>query len=156
MRSMQTSRQTSRNDHPPVRRTIRVPISRDEAFERFTSGMADWWPLDTHSVALRDVASVVVERHLGGRVFERTRSGTMHLWGTITLWDPPGRIAMTWHPGRAAETAQELTVTFTPLESGTQVDVIHSDWNRLGEKAAFVRSTYEQGWDPVLARFSER
>lgn len=54
----------------------------------------------------------------------------------------------------SARRAQEVHVTFTPEGGGTRVCPVHSGWERYGEGAAEMRGNYEQGWTPVLARFS--
>jgi hypothetical protein len=63
----------------PVRKSITVPWQPEAAFRRFTAGMADWWP----------GATCEIEGRVGGRVFETGPDGAEHLWGTVTLWEPP-------------------------------------------------------------------
>ena len=44
-----------------------------KAFELFTSRLADWWPLDTHSLGASEKkipATVIMEPHTGGRIYE--------------------------------------------------------------------------------------
>jgi uncharacterized protein YndB with AHSA1/START domain len=60
---------------------------------------------------------------------------------------------MTWHPGRAASTAQRLEVRFDEHDGGTRVTLVHSGWHALGADAAEVRQGYVAGWALV---FDER
>jgi uncharacterized protein YndB with AHSA1/START domain len=96
---------------------------------------------------------VVLEGQVGGRVYETHTDGSTSDWGRVTVWEPPGRISFTWHPGREADDGQLVEVTFTAEESGTRLELVHSGWERLGERGASVRDGYDDGWDMVLARF---
>lgn len=138
----------------PVRKSITVSWRPDAAFRRFTEGIAGWWPLATHSVSESADAACAIEGGIGGRIYETGADGAEHLWGTVTAWDPPRRLAFTWHPGRPADTGQEVEVTFRPEGDGTRVDLVHSGWERLGEKAAAMRADYDGGWDFVLGRYA--
>jgi len=41
-------------------------------------------------------------------------------WGTVSIWTPIEHIAIEWHPGRMLETAQLVSVHFTPSDGGTR------------------------------------
>jgi uncharacterized protein YndB with AHSA1/START domain len=95
----------------------------------------------------------VLEGRIGGRFFERQEDGTEAVWGTVTAWEPPLRLAFTWHPGRAESTAQEVEVRFTPVDGGTRVELEHRGWEKLGERAEEARNEYDSGWDFVLGHY---
>ena len=57
---------------------------------------------------------------------------------------------MTWHPGREADTAQEVEVRFTEASGGTLVELEHRGWASLGAQAAEMREGYVGGWEHVL------
>jgi uncharacterized protein YndB with AHSA1/START domain len=139
----------------PVEKSIVVPWAPSAAFRRFTEGIGEWWPLQTHSVSRSPDATAAVEGRVGGRLYETAPDGAEHLWGTVTTWDPPRRLAFTWHPGRDADTRQEVEITFRPEGDGTRVDLVHAGWERLGEKAAETREGYGPGWDFVLGLYAE-
>jgi uncharacterized protein YndB with AHSA1/START domain len=138
----------------PVRKTIRVGWDVDATFRRFTEGMSEWWPLATHSVGGERAVSVVLEGRVGGRVYETQRDGSSSDWGRVTVWEPPRRLSFTWHPGREADGAQLVEVTFTAEEGGTRLALVHSGWERLGARGASIREGYEEGWEMVLTRFA--
>ena len=140
-------------DELVLRKSLVVGCPVEHAFRVFTRRMNDWWPFEGHSI-FEEGATIVWEPHVGGRVYERSTGGEEGLWGTITAWDPPRSFAMTWHPGRGAETAQELAVTFTEGSNGTRVDLVHTGWERAGDAAARMAS-YETGWDTVLDVFAD-
>jgi uncharacterized protein YndB with AHSA1/START domain len=133
--------------------TIAAPV--EHAFRVFTEEIHTWWPLRTHAVDTEHSETVVLEGHEGGRLFERTPAGEEHLWGTVVLWEPPRRVGYSWHPGRGAETAQEVEVTFTRQGEGTRVDVRHWGWEKLGDRLDETIASYNDGWDLVLRRYVE-
>ena len=133
-----------------LRKAIEVTAAPDRAFRLFTEGMAGWWPVRTHSVGEDRAETVVFEPGLGGRIYERTLDGDEHVWGTVTAWEPPGRVVFTWHPGRGPDTEQDVEVRFEPSGTGTRVELVHTGWERLGDRAAAVRENYDGGWDIVL------
>ena len=142
-------------DELALRKSIVVRCSPEHAFRVFTEKMSDWWPFEGHSLFDDEGAAVVFEGQVGGHVYERSSSGEEGIWGTLIVWDPPRELAMTWHPGRGEETAQELTVRFTPAGDGTRVDVVHTGWERSGPDARERMAGYEKGWGAVLALFAE-
>ena len=135
----------------PVQKAVRVKGSAEAAFRLFTDGIGKWWPLATHSISEADAVTCVLEGRVGGRLFERDRAGREHLWGTITAWEPPRRVAYTWHLHRHADTAQQVEVRFSDAGGGmTLVELTHSGWEKLGERGKTVRESYNNGWDFVL------
>jgi uncharacterized protein YndB with AHSA1/START domain len=133
-----------------IRSSVVVPRSIDAAFQLYTDGIATWWPLRTHSIAEEGAATCVFEARVGGRIYERTTAGEEHAWGTVIVCEPPSRLVHTWHPGRSDATAQEVEVRFTTDGRGTRVDVVHTGWERYGERLAQAIESYENGWEYVL------
>jgi uncharacterized protein YndB with AHSA1/START domain len=147
------SQQTSET---AVRKTLNVRCSTEDAFRVFTEEVGTWWPFQkVHSVAEGDVETVILESGVGGRFYERTKNGDEHLWGTVLIWDPPHRLAYSWHPGRGEETSQQVEITFTSVGAGTRVELVHTGWERLGDRIAETIASYDTGWDTVLGRFAE-
>ncbi|HEY7471082.1 MAG TPA: SRPBCC family protein [Gemmatimonadota bacterium] len=138
----------------PVRKSITVPWTPEAAFRRFTAGIAEWWPLATHGVSESAEAGVAIEGRVGGRIVETGPDGAEHVWGTVTAWEPPRRVAFTWHPGRPADMRQDVSVAFHAADGGTRVELVHTGWEHLGEKAAKMRAGYNSGWDFVLGRYA--
>ena len=134
----------------PIQMSLLVPLSPQRAFDLFTSRIGEWWPLATHSVVANQGGTCTIEPFAGGRVYERADDGREHDWGRILLFEPPQRIAMTWHPGGGPET--ELEVRFTPADDGTLVELEHRGWEVFGDEAIAARSGYENGWPLVFTR----
>jgi hypothetical protein len=132
----------------PVRQTIEVAAAPAEAFRVWTEAIGQWWPLATHSVGRKDTITCALEGQGGGRIYETTRAGEEHLWGTITLWDPPHRLAHSWHPGRAPDDLTTIELTFGPITAGqTRLELVHDGWPA---GAAGRRADYDLGWAALL------
>ncbi|MEN8376415.1 MAG: SRPBCC domain-containing protein [Gemmatimonadota bacterium] len=141
-------------DLSPLVKTVRVPLGERETFDLFTSGIGAWWPLATHSVGLDRAVDCAFEPRVGGRLFETLSDGSEKPWGVVTEWRPPRRLTFSWHPGRDAETAQEVEVSFAPEPGGgTLVRLEHRGWDLLGDEAEAMRGNYDGGWDGVLDQF---
>jgi uncharacterized protein YndB with AHSA1/START domain len=112
--------------HEPIRQSVRVDCPIEDAFRLFAEGFAEWWPLASYSIAGEDAESCVIEPWVGGRVFERTRSGEEREWGSVTAWDPPVRLEFSWHGGQSVE------VDFQVEADGTRVTLIHTGWQQAG------------------------
>ncbi len=143
----------SKTETPPVESMVTVGWDPELAFQRFTEKIAEWWPLETHSMGQEKADTVIFETRKGGRVYERSIDGAETTWGTVLAWDPPHRFVMSWHPGREPSTAQELKIAFEPHKGGTQVAVTHTGWEKLGEEGATMQANYSQGWVFVLDRY---
>lgn len=136
----------------PLLKSVHVERTPSEAFEVFTAGIGRWWPLSAYSIRQEHAVTCVIEPRPGGAVYERDDAGERFPWGQVLVWEPPRRFAMTWHPGRPAETAQEVEVTFEAEGSGTRVRLEHRGWQKLGAGAEEARAGYGPGWDDVLGR----
>ena len=92
--------------------------------------------------------SVTFEPRPGGRIFERTPAGDEHDWGEVLEWDPPRRLAYRWHLRQDRADATRVEISFAPAAEGTAVTIVHSDWQRLGQ-----RERNERGWDGLLPHY---
>lgn len=135
-----------------LRKTASVKPPPEQAFELFTAHMAQWWPLETHSVGLADAKTVTIQPRVGGHIVETTARGDT-IWGTVLAWEPPHRLHFTWHPGTPPEEATEVEVTFTESGGGTTVELVHTGWDRRPD-GADARHNYDGGWDYVFGRFA--
>ena len=139
----------------PLVKNVVVGVSVESAFRRFTAGIGEWWPLDTHSLGQKDAADCLFEQRIGGRLFEIQNDGTECVWGTVLRWEPPNAVAVSWHPGKDASLAGRVEVEFEAVEEGTKVTLTHSGWERLGDEAVVTRAGYDTGWDVVLAQYRQ-
>jgi uncharacterized protein YndB with AHSA1/START domain len=137
-----------------VRKSITVSASPERAFEIFTEKIDTWWPLATHSLAGERAVTAVLEGREGGRMFERDADGNEGYWGTITAWEPPSRIVVSWNTGHEKPEPTEFEVRFLPDGEGTRVELEHRGWERRDDSVEVSRG-YDTGWDRVLAQYAE-
>ena len=135
---------------PPIRREILVDADPAVAFEVFTAGIGQWWPLEEHGVHGKGGAVAFED----GRLVERSADEEAAVWGTVTRWEPPTAVAFTWHPGRPAERASYVAVTFGAEGGQTLVRLEHTGWEAFDDPAA-ARAEYDHGWPLVLGRYQE-
>ena len=94
----------------------------------------------------------------GGAVtlVERSKSGEESIWAEVLAWEPPTRIAFTWHPGYPeGDPVTEVEVRFRAQDGCTIVELEHMGWERLGERAEETRANYADGWEDVLGQFEQ-
>jgi uncharacterized protein YndB with AHSA1/START domain len=138
----------------PISLSFEVECAPERAFSLWTTRLATWWPRD-HAVDAEGMADIVFEGRVGGRIYERAASGREHQWGTVTAWEPPARVAYTWHLHADVADATEVEVRFEPIGTGrTRVEIDHTGWERLGEPAVERRARNRQGWESVVPHFT--
>ncbi len=136
---------------PPLRRQVLVACDQTTAYRLFLGEIGSWWPLATHgcfgaggSLALTD-----------GRIVETGPAGEIAIWGTILTEDEPRTVSFTWHPGRDADAATRVTVTFTLTgdPDTTLVTLEHTGWEAYDDPDA-ARGEYAGGWVSVLGSYA--
>jgi uncharacterized protein YndB with AHSA1/START domain len=140
----------------PVDRSIVVAWDVEEAFRRFALDFGTWWPSKSHSVGGPRVRRVVFEPRVDGLIFEEHVDGRRFQWGQVTAWDPPGRLAFTFHPARDPSQAQDVEVTFAAEAGGTRVRLVSVGWEKLGVEAVKAQRAYSAGWGYLLEHWAGR
>ncbi len=138
------------SDVPALRREIMVAARPSLAFEVFVTRIGAWWPLAQLSVC---GAGSRVEFD-GDDIIETDPDGRRSVWGSVTSRRPGQALAFSWHPGRDADHASHVTVTFEPVGEHTLVRLVHDGWEAFAEPAA-ARAEYDSGWPMVLARYGD-
>jgi uncharacterized protein YndB with AHSA1/START domain len=134
----------------PVVRSVDVDAPVDKAFLVFTERIGEWWPLQAHGIFEDKAETCVLEGRVGGRLYERSVDGDEGQWGTVTAYEPPTRLVLSWHPNLDRPAPTEIEVTFTPLGEGTHVELVHRGWEVLGDVALEARDSYDGGWPETL------
>lgn len=137
----------------PITKTIEVPCPPELAFTVFTKDITTWWPLGVNSVSAMDgktAQAVKLELKEGGALTEIGHDGTNHHWGTVKVFKPGDHLQLAWHIGVPESQATMVDVRFIPTASGTQVELTHSGWEVLAEKANDMRAGYDGGWVGVF------
>ena len=137
----------------PLRLSFVVRCDVAHAFDVFTAKTSLWWP-QTHSVSQAPGLTVTFEPMVGGRILERTPDGDEFEWGTIVVWAPPARLSYSWHLRADSVEPSEVAITFTAVDpETTRVDIVHSGWERLGDRGQTGRDGNQKGWGGVLPHY---
>ena len=145
-----------------VRTSIVVAVPIDKAFEFFSSEMTSWWP-QTHHIGSAPMVAAFIEPRVGGRWYELGDDGSESLWGTVLDWDPPRRLALSWHldgdfrydPDDAR--SSRVDVRFYALAGGsTRVELEHSGLDAHGPTWMRLRGRISSGWPTLLESFGQR
>jgi uncharacterized protein YndB with AHSA1/START domain len=148
----------------PVRKSIVVNASAEDAFRVFTDGLDSWWPR-THHIGRSPLKRAIIEPFAGGRAYSEQVDGTECDWGHVLTWEPPSRLVLAWQithgwgfePDLAK--ASEVEIRFTPLPGGsTRVDLEHRHFERHGSGAAAMRTAVDapNGWSGLLQLFTQK
>jgi Activator of Hsp90 ATPase homolog 1-like protein len=137
-----------------VEKTIRVETDLVSAYEVFTEALGSWWPFEGFSISGSQTRTAILEAKVGGRIYEIDAAGAEHMWGTVVACDGPHSITVDWHPGQAASVATRWTATFDAVsDSVTELRLVHTGWEVLGDSADEVSGRYTSGWDAVLSPY---
>jgi uncharacterized protein YndB with AHSA1/START domain len=141
----------------PIIRTIEVPCSQEKAFRVFLNEMDSWWPLGKFTVSAMAGApakSIRVDARQGGKIVEIGPDDTEYLWGTIKSYDPHDFVSMDFHipqPGEQVASRSLVEVRFTALGNElTRVELVQSNWEAFGERAAMMQGGYGKGWAVIF------
>jgi uncharacterized protein YndB with AHSA1/START domain len=137
----------------PLKLSFDVACSPEHAFSLWTSRISTWWPSD-HTVSGQSDLEIVLQSGVGGRIFERTAEGVEHEWGEVTVWEPPTRLVYRWHLRQDRADATEVEIRFLAQGAvGTQVEIEHRGWERLGALGEERRAQNRAGWESLLPYF---
>lgn len=146
---------------PPVRQSVVVRSDAAHTFGTFVRTIGIWWPVRPFSAGGDRVCDVTVEQQVGGRVYETWDDGSQVDWGTLLVWEPPARFAMTW---TSTPAPTEVELTFTALGPAlTRVAVEHRGWEALTDEqlardcalpGGYTSGAYSAGWTAILGRFA--
>jgi uncharacterized protein YndB with AHSA1/START domain len=110
--------------------------------------MALWWgPRNTR------VERAEADARVGGRfrVVMREDDGERHeVSGTYSVVEPGRRLAFSWAWVTTPERESRVTVSFLPVDGGTEVTLIHEGF---ADQAA--RDGHEGGWSEAFERLAE-
>jgi uncharacterized protein YndB with AHSA1/START domain len=139
----------------PITKQFTVECDRDAAFSLWTELTTLWWP-KAHKMTRDPDAVVFFEPRVGGRIYERASDGREVDWGEILLWEPPKRLAYWWHIGADQLDATHVEIRFSTVDAQTtEVEILHSGWERLGDRGLTWRDRNSSGWASVLAPYKE-
>ncbi|MBV6422769.1 MAG: hypothetical protein NAOJABEB_00554 [Steroidobacteraceae bacterium] len=151
-----------------ARASVVLAVSPADAFDIFTRETDLWWRRGLRYRAGGRAPGVLhFEAGVGGRLFEEFEGPSgpqLVVFGRITLWDPPARLAFEWrNMNFAPDEKTEVDVRFEEMPSGTRVTVTHRGWAALradhparhGEEAAVVIRRLGLWWGGLLSALHE-
>jgi uncharacterized protein YndB with AHSA1/START domain len=147
----------------PVRKSVVVEATPEQAFALFTAGIDRWWP-KAHGIGSAPLRESIIEPFVGGRWYTRHEDGSEAVVGQVRAWEPAKRfivsweISADWKPDARAAFASEVEVRFAPESGGrTRVELEHRDFERMaagtGEK---MRNDVDGGWPTLLEMFAKQ
>jgi len=146
-----------------VKKSVTVRADVKKAFRVFTEDYDSWWPR-SHHIGKSPMKKAIIEAKAGGRCYTEQEDGTECDWGQVLVWEPPRRLVIAWQIthewGYQPDLAQssEVEIRFTPVDSGTRVDLEHRHLERHGAGATAMRTAIdsEGGWGSLLQLFATR
>ena len=145
-----------------VRASVEVEAPIERAFEVFTEGIGSWWD-PTHHILQAELAEMVFEPRVGGRICDRGVDGSECCWARVLAYEPPHRVVFSWDisPQWQIETdpdkTSEVEVRFiAESPDRTRVELEHRHLQRHGAGWESERDgvANDQGWPLYLERFA--
>lgn len=137
----------------PIVVEFEVACTPEHAFDLWTTRTALWWPR-SHTLSQDPDLEVVFEPRPGGRIYEKGSDGVEHMWGEVTVWDRPHRVAYYWHIFFDRSEATDVTVTFARSDGGTLVTLFQDGFDSLGEEVGLPRRDRTEGaWAEVTGHY---
>ncbi|MFV2173515.1 SRPBCC domain-containing protein [Actinomadura sp. LOL_016] len=124
-------------------RTLRHPVERVWAVLTTAEGLSQWFG-----------SAAEIDLRPGGRAYFRWDDLAQESVATITIVEPPHRLAFTWPiEGLPEDDAPQTLVTFTlePVADGTRLRLVESGFSRAADHVA--RSAHRansHGWSAEL------
>ena len=155
---------SSDSQDAPVRKSIGVRASVQQAFEIFTAEFDSWWPR-SHHIGSSPMRKAIIENRLGGRCYSEQIDGTECDWGQVLAWEPPHRLVFAWQIGGNWKyepdlaKSSEVEVLFSAQPDGrTLVLLEHRHLDRAVASAAAMRAALESpnGWGSMLELYATR
>jgi uncharacterized protein YndB with AHSA1/START domain len=147
------------DDIEPIIVSARLGVSREVAFDAFTTGFSAWWPRD-YTFSGERLTRLELGREKGADCFEEGPDGFRADWGRIVLIEPPRRLVMTWRlVGSRLESdlakCSEVEVSFGGEGPQCLMRLFHRNFENLGEAGPASREEMasEQGWPLLIDRF---
>jgi uncharacterized protein YndB with AHSA1/START domain len=146
----------------PVRTSTVVEVPAQRAFDAFTQEMRSWWPED-HHVLQGELAEMMFEPRVGGRIYDRATDGSECTWARVLAYEPPDRLVFSWDVSLQwgieddPERTSEVEVRFiAESEARTRVELEHRHLERHGDGWESMHGAVSSagGWPQGLAAFA--
>ena len=144
-----------------VRMAIVVEVPIERAFRVFTEDFDRIKPRE-HNLMEVEIAETVLERHAGGRVYDRGVDGAECQWARVLAFEPPDRLLLSWDISPQwqlepdPEKTSEVEIRFiAESPERTRVELEHRNLDRQGPGWEGLREALGggSGWPLSLQRF---
>jgi uncharacterized protein YndB with AHSA1/START domain len=129
-----------------------VTASPAHAFRTWTERLATWWPVAKTVSGAPE--TLEFEPHVGGRIVETGPDGAEHTWGEVLAWEPPHRLAFTWHLFFDPAEATEVSVSFEESGEATLVRLTQTGFDRLGSAGEARRENTRTAWSMLVREYA--
>ncbi|MGB2626320.1 MAG: SRPBCC family protein [Candidatus Acidiferrum sp.] len=146
-----------------VRKTLRVEVPAERAFQVFTERMGMWWP-PSHHVGVTPFRDILIDKKQGGRWYEINVAGAECVWGTVLAYEPPKKVVLSWHLqpdwsfsadlAKASEVALEF-IAEGPETTRVEFEHRHLDRHGLGWEKMREQVGADGGWPMILKLYVE-
>lgn len=127
-----------------VKLTYNIEAPLERVWKVITEEAGSWW--DSEFVALPGSPGVLLEPHLGGRIYEETPDGKMLEWARVIAINPPHSIdfqgLMT--PAFGGPTLTTVQLSLAEAGSGTEMTMTEGLLGRVTDESL---AQMKQGWD---------
>ena len=139
-----------------------VDAPLDRAFRVFTEEFDRIKPRD-HNLLRVPIAETVVERRVGGHVYDRGVDGSECRWARVLAYEPPHRVVISWDVSPRwqieadPERTSEVEIRFiaeTPQRTRVELEHRHLDRHGEGWEAEREAVRGQGGWPLYLDRFA--
>ena len=146
----------------PIKFSVSVHVSAEEAFNTFTSCFQSWWPA-AYTLSQDVLVKIGIEPKEGGLCFEIGPHDFRCDWGRVIKWNPPSQLILSWQvnqnsaPEPNPAKASELHVNFVEVNGATKVEIEHHNIHRHSSGNDKYREELESeyGWPYLLSEFQK-
>ncbi len=115
----------------PVKKSLVVKATPEQAFAVFTADIGRWWP-PSHHIGAAPFKTAVLEPRVGGRWYEVGEDGSECQWGHV---HPPRRLVLAWQINSAwafdPDLVTEVEVVLRPRTAAALGSISSTAiWNR--------------------------
>ena len=130
--------------------TTQLRLAPHAAFTLFTERISLWWP-PTHRLTKDPNSQITLSAD--GTFVERATDGREMPLGHVVRWEPPHTLEFDFFMGTGPERPTRVLVTFTELDGGCLVRVVHQPTEASRDLWDSTVSRYTTSWPAVLAAF---
>jgi DNA-binding transcriptional ArsR family regulator/uncharacterized protein YndB with AHSA1/START domain len=126
-----------------IEQEIRIAAQPERVYDALTGRVDEWWGA---GYRLLQDSTVVMETHLGGRLYERDGKREA-MWASVTALEPGRFLELTGPIGMGGAVIGLVTFELERLTQGTLVKLTHRAAGEVDEK---TKSDYTGGWNYLI------